>query len=86
MADKAGPLGLGFTHVSVVSDRIEVLQRLRARLSEEIDDGPCKRDLVLLAGQLRAVMAELEDLGVGVAESPADQITARRAARRKKSS
>lgn len=81
MAVKSGPMGEDMVMLSVTEDRLSLLQRARARLCQEIDITGDQRSLCLLVTQLRAVLAELEEV-TPPELSAADQIAARRAARR----
>jgi hypothetical protein len=66
-------------------DRLALLKEIRARLVDAIDDCECARDLEPLCRRLDAVSAEIDDLLARVpANSAADVIAARRAARRGK--
>ncbi len=62
--------------------RRELLESCRDRLVTEIDEADAK-ELPALSRELRAVLSELEGIPDGRAQTPADEIAARRAARRK---
>lgn len=81
MGPKKGPLNEDMVLVSVTEDRRLMLERMRQRLSQEIDICGDHRALCLLAAQLRAVLAELDELP-GDAMGAADEIRARRDQRR----
>jgi hypothetical protein len=75
--------GLGPTLVAVATgDRLATLQRMRDRVAEQIDEGPCARDLGFLVTQLRILLAEIAELDVGGQSCAADEMAARRRARR----
>jgi hypothetical protein len=80
-APKKGPLGEDMALLSVTEDRLSMLTRMRARLSQEIDVCGDQRSLCLLVTQLRAVLAEIYEVEPAE-DCAADQIAARRAARR----
>ncbi|MCZ7413069.1 hypothetical protein [Streptomyces sp. WMMC897] len=62
-------------------DRRAVLEAIRNRLAEELDDAEGAQ-AASVAKELRAVMAELNALPGGKEVSPLDELTARREARR----
>ena len=82
MAVKRGPLGEDMTLISVTEDRLAVLQRMRARLSQQIDMCGDERALCLLMTRLQSVMGEIAELdGVGqVSGGGSDRGASRRAA------
>ena len=82
MAVKKGPLGGDMTMVSVTEDRLSALQRMRARLAEQIDVCGDERSLGLLMTRLQSVMAEIDELDPATMMGAADRISLRRAQRR----
>ena len=64
------------------ADRVRTLERLRDRLSEQIDVVESSRDVAVLASRLQAVMAEIDDLPASQPLSKADEIAERRRQRR----
>jgi hypothetical protein len=81
VAVKQGPMGEDMTLLSVTEDRLSLLKRMRARLSQEIDVCGDQRSVCLLVTQLRGVLAEIYEIEPAE-DCAADQISARRAARR----
>ncbi len=80
---KLGPMGREMTMVSLcLDDRYRTLQRLRDRLGEQLDVTESARDVCALARRLEAVLKELDDMPQSGPVSKADEIAARRAARR----
>jgi hypothetical protein len=88
MAVKKAFDGADMTLLSVAApdDRLAQLQRLRARLVEQIDVCGDERALCLLATRLQSVLAEIDELAPSAAVCAADMIAARRAKRRGKAS
>lgn len=62
--------------------RKDVLIALRDRIAAELEAGVPARDLAPLARQLRDITKELDDMNAGREASPANDLAARRAARR----
>ena len=63
-------------------DRRAALEALRDRLAQEIDDTSYTRDLAALALRFTDVLAQIDDLPPASGGGAADQISARRRARR----
>ena len=63
-------------------DMLATLELLRNRLAQEIDQCDDQRDLTGLTHQFRQVLAEIDNLPQTKAVSKADEIAARRTARR----
>ena len=82
MAVKKGPMGDDMALVSVTTDRLPVLKRMQARLSQQIDMCGDERSLCLLMTRLQAVMSEIAELDVEGQVSAADQIAERRRKRK----
>jgi hypothetical protein len=79
---KKTAMGEDVTMVSVVGDRLGQLRRMAKRVAEEIDICGDARALVLLTGRLADLNREIDELDVSDTPCAADQIAARRAARR----
>jgi hypothetical protein len=84
VAVKQGTMGEDMTMVSVTEDRLSMLTRMRARLAQQVDTCGDERSLCLLVTQLRAVLAEIDELSPGDGLSPVDEILRRREERRRK--
>lgn len=65
-----------------MADRVEVLSGLLATALESIDDAPADKRAPLM-GQVRAILAELDDLKLKAAKGgdPIDELASRRASR-----
>ena len=84
MAVRKGPLGDDMPLVSVGKTRLSMLERLRDRLCQQIDVCGDERSLVLLATRLESVLESIDQLlPYNSEECAADQIAARRRARRR---
>ncbi|MGO9354801.1 MAG: hypothetical protein ACLP3C_29675 [Mycobacterium sp.] len=82
MPTKKDSFGGDMVQIDVTEDRVTVLKRLQRRLQQEIDLTGDQRSLVLLTTRLQSVMAEIDELEPYSLPSAADQIAARRRARR----
>lgn len=66
--------------------RLDALKALRKKLATQIDECESGRDLAALAGRLQSVLAEIDEVAKATSAgpaSPADDLAAKRAARRR---
>jgi hypothetical protein len=84
VAAKKGPMGGDMTMVSVTEDRLSMLQRMRARLAEQIDTCGDERALCLLMTRLQSVLGEIAELALAGEPSAVDEILKRRAERQRR--
>jgi hypothetical protein len=73
---------MSLTQAAAGGDQRATLEALRNRLAADIDDCDSKRDLAALSKQMVDVLAAIAELPEGRETSAADEIAARRAARR----
>jgi hypothetical protein len=71
-------------NIAPKGDRLAALEVLRDRLAQEIDDCTYSRDLAALVLRFTDVLAQIDELPSSRPVCAADQIAARRAARRGK--
>ena len=69
-------------HIAPAGDRLAALEVLRDWLAQEIDDCTYARDLPALVLRFTDVLAQIDDMPGSRPMGAADQIAARRAARR----
>jgi hypothetical protein len=73
---------MSLAEISQTGDRLASLELLRDRLAQAIDDCDNPRDIPGLALRFTDVMSQIDDLPQRRDTSKADEIAARRAARR----
>jgi len=68
---------------ALTGDRLVTLEVLRNLLAVQLEEAPEPKDFALLAGRFTDVLAQIDDIPTSREASAADEIAARRAARRR---
>lgn len=84
MAVAKGPMGEDAPLIAVAKTRLSALERLRDRLSMEIDVCGDRRTLAQLTRELRATLSEIDSIGPAELVCAADEIERRREERRRR--
>lgn len=76
------PRAARMSDVIAQGNRRKSLEALRDHLAKELEDSPATVAIAPMAKELRAVIEELDSLPLGKEDSPVDDLTAKRDARR----